>query len=81
MPYEIWRSLNAKQKLDQLEISNRAIVRDIWNKLNQLALERENFFTGSPEKIEVFMVGKYKIYYRILHRLKSIDVIDIIEII
>lgn len=54
MPYEIWRSLEAKQKLQKLEQGEEEIVKQIWNKLNQLAIEREDFISGSPDKIEVF---------------------------
>ncbi len=80
MPYEIWNSLKARQKLREFETNNQEIVKQITEQLQQLAISREDFITGSPPRPEVFKVGNLIIIYRVWHKLKSIDVIDIVEL-
>lgn len=79
MAYDIWLSLITRDLLDQLKHKDPETHNKIRDHLKLLSIEREDFKTGVPERIEVFVINNLKVYYRILHRLKSIDVIDIRE--
>ena len=79
MAYDIWLSLRTRDLLDNFKQNKPEIYYKIGDELNKLSIQREDFRTGVPEKVEVFVVNTWKVYYRILHRLKSIDVIDIRE--
>jgi hypothetical protein len=79
MAYDIWLSLSTRDFLDNLKQDDPETYYKIRDLLHDLSIQRENFKTGAPERIEVFIVNHRKIYYRILHRLKSIDVIDVRE--
>ncbi|MCL1470090.1 hypothetical protein [Argonema antarcticum] len=80
MPYEIWKSLEARQKLQELEPNDSATARQIQERLNRLAVDQEDFITGAPEKLESFTVGKLIVIYRVGHRLRIVDVLDIKEL-
>ena len=79
MAYDIWLSLKTKELLDNLKQNDPETYAQICDQLEKLSIQRENFKTGVPEKLEVFISQNLRVYYRILHRLKSIDVIDIRE--
>ena len=79
MAYDIWLSLRTRDLLDDFKQNNPETYYKISEELNKLSIQREDFRTGVPEKVEVFVINNWKVYYRILHRLKSIDVIDIRE--
>ena len=77
MAYDIWLSLKTKELLDNLKQNDPETYAQICDQLEKLSIQKENFQTGVPEKLEVFISKNLRVYYRILHRLKSIDVIDI----
>lgn len=77
MAYDIWLSLSTRGLLDNFKQNEPETYYKIRDQLNDLSIQREDFKTGVPEKTEVFMINNWKVYYRIMHRLKSIDVIDI----
>lgn len=81
MAYDIWLSLKTRERLEQLKQDDQKTYEEIRDHLVQLSIERENFKTGVPERVEIFMINNLIIYYRILHRLNSIDVVDIREIV
>ncbi len=80
MAYDIWLSLKTRELLDKLQQNDPETYEQIRDQLEKLSIQRENFKTGVPERVEVFVSNNLKIYYRILHRLNSIDVIDIREL-
>ncbi len=79
MAYDIWLSLKTRDLLDNLKQNAPKTYYKIRGQLEELSIQREDFKTGVPEKIEIFVINNLNVYYRILHRLKSIDVIDIRE--
>ena len=79
MAYDVWLSLRTRDLLDYFKQNNPKTYYKISEELNKLSIQREDFRTGVPEKVEVFVINSWKVYYRILPRLKSIDVIDIRE--
>ncbi|TRT71748.1 MAG: hypothetical protein EWV83_20935 [Microcystis sp. M_OC_Ca_00000000_S217Cul] len=74
MAYDIWLSLITRDFLSNLKQDDPETYHKIRGLLHDLSLQREDFQTGAPERIEVFIVNHLKVYYRIIHRLKSIDV-------
>ncbi|MDJ0662455.1 MAG: hypothetical protein QNJ42_23665 [Crocosphaera sp.] len=80
MAYDIWLSLKTRELLEKLKRNEPETYQKIREELEKLSIDKDNFKTGVPERIEVFVANNLKIYYRILHRLKSIDVIDIREL-
>jgi hypothetical protein len=80
MAYDIWLSLKTRELLDKLRQNDPETYHKIRDHLEKLSIQRENFKTGVPEKVEVFVSNNLRVYYRILSRLKSIDVIDIREL-
>ncbi len=80
MSYDIWLSLKTRELLNNLKQNDPETYAQICDQLEKLSIQRENFKTGVPEKLEVFVAQNLRVYYRILHRLKSIDVVDIREI-
>jgi hypothetical protein len=79
MAYDIWLSLRTREILEELKQHDPETYYKIRDQLEQLSIQRENFKTGVPEKLEIFITNNLRVYYRILHRLKSIDIIDIRE--
>ena len=80
MSYDIWLSLKTRELLNNLKQNDPETYAQICDQLEKLSIQRENFKTGVPEKLEVFVAQNLRVYYRILHRLKSIDVVDIREV-
>ncbi|BCU14370.1 hypothetical protein [Microcystis aeruginosa] len=79
MAYDIWLSLSTRDFLSNLKQDDPETYHKIRDLLHDLSLQREDFKTGTPARIEVFIVNNIKVYYRIIHRLKSIGVIDFRE--
>ena len=77
MSYEIWSSLEARKTLQELEQNRSEIVSQIWERLNELAIEQENLITGSPERPELFTVENLVIIYRVWHRLQIVEILAI----
>jgi hypothetical protein len=77
MAYRIWLSLQARDTLQSMRNDSPEIYQRIQEELEALSIERENWQTGAPSRIEGFRVGKWQVYYRVLPKLQSIDVVAI----
>lgn len=80
MAYNIWISLQAKDIFKLLQNNEPELYQQIQDKLEFLFIERENFITGAPSKNEVFIFKTWKVYYRVWHKLQSIEVVKIVEL-
>jgi hypothetical protein len=80
MAYNIWISLQARDILELLQNNEPELYQQIQDALELLSMERENFITGAPSKNEVFILKSWKVYYRVWHRLQSIEVVKIVEL-
>ncbi|MDF0552546.1 hypothetical protein [Kamptonema sp. UHCC 0994] len=81
MPYQIaFEYHKVAPKLRQLKQDNPEIAQQIYDELDRLAVERENFITGAPERPESFLVGNIRILYLVYHTMQLINVFSIIEL-
>ena len=55
MAYDIWLSLSTRDCLSNLKQNDPETYDKIRNLLHDLSLQREDFKTGTPERIEVFI--------------------------
>lgn len=80
MAYNIWVSIQARDVLKFLQSNDIDIHQQIQETLHRLSIEQENFITGAPQKNEGFIVGEWKIYYRVVHKLQAIDLVKITKL-
>ena len=55
MAYDIWLSLSTRDCLSNLKQDDPETYHKIRDLLHDLSLQREDFKTGTPERIEVFI--------------------------
>ncbi len=60
MAYDIWLSLKTKELLDNLKQNDPETYAQICDQLEKLSIQRENFKTGVPENLEVFILDNRK---------------------
>jgi hypothetical protein len=62
MAYDIWLSLNVRDRLERLKTEDPETYDQIREFLQALSIQRENFQTGIPERIEASVINQRRIY-------------------